>query len=148
MKKRILVIEDEGSIFEMIKEQMDEEQYEFVRARNVSEAEGEYNNSKQEGEEAFICHIVDLQIGSKGLSENEMTEFFYREGYAWIKKVLDGLNSREKRDSFKKRTIICSKYVLNFKEEYSNNDLKGFILVPKKPGFEKEIKKIINKFNL
>jgi CheY-like chemotaxis protein len=143
MKNKILVVEDDGSIYNMIKEQVDEDKYEFIRARNVSEAIGEYKNSE---EEPFACYIVDLQIGSKGLTEKEMSDFFYYEGYAWIKNhVLEELASDEEKQNFKKKTIICSKYIPKFMEQYAQEELKDLTLISKKPHFEEEVRKAIEK---
>ena len=138
---RILVVEDEGSIFKMIKEQMNTNEYELVQVRSVSEATGEYNSSKVNN--PFDCHIVDLQIGSKGLNEEKMVKFFYREGYAWIKEVLETLKTKEEKVAFKKKTIICSKYASDFMKEYTAEELKDFIIIPKKIGFETEVKKSV-----
>ncbi|MDR1611039.1 MAG: response regulator [Candidatus Symbiothrix sp.] len=148
-KLKVLIVEDEGTIYSMIKEQMNQDEYEFVRARNVSEAIDVYEQSQEEGEKPFDCYVVDLQIDSSGLTEQEMSDFYKREGYAWMKNYIFNSSDKRMNDSeklnFKKKTIICSKYVSAFEKEYSSRELNGLELISKKPYFEEEVKNMITK---
>ena len=138
-KFKVLIVEDEGNIFDMIKDEMDEKDYEFVRVRNVAQAIGEYKYA----ESPFNCYVVDLQIGSLGLLPQEMADFFNLEGYAWIKKyVFNSMKEKEILD-FKKKTIICSKYVTKFQNSFPPKEIDGFSLVNKEPHFESKVKKLI-----
>ena len=140
-KFKVLIVEDEGKIFDMIKDEMGEAEYEYVRARNVAEAIDLYEYS----EIFFDCYIVDLQIGPLGLTEKEMVDFFRCEGYAWIKNYVFKSMTNEEKNNFKKKTIICSKYVPQFQDRYSSREREGFAIVHKSSDFEKEIKKIISR---
>jgi len=136
-KFEVLIVEDEGNIFDMIKGEMDNEEYKFVRARSVAKAIDRYEESK------FDCYVVDLRIGSLGLEEQEMVDFYNFEGYAWIKKYV--LNSMRKEEilDFKKKTIICSKYVTLFQENYPMEEIKDFNFVNKEDNFESKLKECI-----
>lgn len=140
--KKILIVEDEGNIFDIINDVMNEPEikYEFVRARNVSQAKDAYESSNSH----FDCYIVDLQIGSKGLIEEEMVDFFKFEGYAWIKNYVFNSMTNDAKQAFKKKTIICSKYITKFQNNYTWEDIEGFKLVHKEPNFKKTMKILIN----
>ena len=138
-KCKVLIIEDQGNIFDIIKGEMSEKKYEFVRVRNVAQAIDEYEYAKS----PFDCYVVDLQIDSLGLTEQEMVDFFNFEGYAWMKNYV--FNSMKEKDilDFKKKTIICSKYVTKFQNSYSLEEIDGFNIVDKEPHFESKVKKYI-----
>jgi hypothetical protein len=143
-KFKILIVEDEGTIYKMIKNQLYLNQYKFVRARNVSEAIDEYEKSKNEREQPIDCYVIDLQIDSTGLSEEEMCNFYKLEGYAWMKNyVFNTMNDTEILN-FKEKTIICSKYISLLERTYPS-DLSGFILISKMPDFESNVKDAIMK---
>lgn len=137
--KKILFVEDCGSIFEMMKNQLNETNYEFKRARAVDEAIG-----AEEVYGPFDCYVIDLQILSYGLSLNEMAEYQDREGYAFIKNYLWKDKDEEQIKEIKSNIIICSRYVLNFKKEY-RNEIEGMYLIDKTKGFEKEVESLIKK---
>lgn len=135
--KKILFVEDNGSVFEMLKEQLDVSSYEIVRTRAVDEAIGA---TEEDG--PFDCYVVDLQILSFGLSLNKMAKYQDREGYAFIKEYLWKDKSEEQIAELKSKIIICSRYILDFKKEY-RDETKGMHLVDKIKGFEETIASII-----
>lgn len=141
MEYQILIVEDDGNIFNMLKEEFGSE-YELSRARSVDEALGEYEYRK-EVEFPFDCFIIDLRIISSGLTEEEMVEYEQREGYALLKKIWQKWPDDE--DNIRKKTIICSRYVSEFQKEYSEDELRKISLIMKKRGFEKEVKKVANR---
>lgn len=134
--KKILFIEDNGSIFEMLKNQLDET-YVVKRVRAVDEAIGA---TEEEG--PFDCYVIDLQILSFGLSLSKMAEYQDREGYAFIKEYLWKDKNEEQIKEIKSKIIICSRYVSYFKKEY-RNEIEGMYLVDKTKGFEIEVASLI-----
>ena len=141
MNKNVLVVEDEGRIFDMIKDEFIGMDYNIVRARNVSQAKGEYIKF---GEKYFDCYVVDLQIDPLGLNEDEAIEFIKFEGYAWIKQYVLKNLSEDEKEVFKKKTIICTKYKKEFEEKYFREEIKDFKCEEKTNGFEGRIKKLIH----
>ena len=131
MKKKILIVEDDGNIYSMLEKELGSS-YQLVRARAVDEARGLVKNKGP-----FDCFVVDLQITPFGLTFDEMIEFENREGYALLKNYLWKDN-----ENMKYKTIICSRYVYDFKEEYGE-EIDGLEIVNKVKGFEKMIASII-----
>ena len=138
-KYKILIVEDEGNIFDMITEELGETEYEFVRARNVSQAKGAYKYKSP-----FDCYVVDLQINSLGLEEHEMADFSIFQGYAWLKNYVFNSMTQEEIWNFKEKTIICSKYVPQFKDRFSEEEIAGFKIVHKEFDFEKKVKNFVS----
>lgn len=137
-KKNVLIVEDNGAVFNMLKDELDESQFNVERARAVDEAIGYF-----EDDSTFDCCIVDLQIQAFGLTIEEMDEYQDREGYALLKNYL------WKEGKIKKsQTIICSRYISLFIKEYRKEieELKGegLKLVEKVKEFEKEVFLLIN----
>lgn len=137
--KKILFLEDNVSVYEMLKDQLDDSVYDIVRVRAVDEAEGAL-----EEDGPFDCYVVDLQILSYGLSLSEMAKYQNREGYAFIKKYLLNEKTDEQIKMIKSQIIICSRYIIAFKNEY-RDEIQGMNLVDKTKGFEKEVARLINK---
>lgn len=137
--KKILFVEDNGSVFEMMRNQLRDSNYQIVRARAVDEAIG---TCEENG--PFDCYVVDLQILSYGLTLSKMAEFQNREGYAFIKEYLLKDKSPKDIKELKSKIIICSRYLLDFKKEY-REEIDGMHLVDKMKGFEKEVALLINK---
>lgn len=129
---KILFIEDDVNVFEMYKNELDSS-YEIVRVRAVDEAIGA---NDEEG--PFDCYVVDLQVLAFGLTLGEMAEYKDMEGYAFIKNYLWKDKTKEQIKELKKRTIICSRYILDLKKLY-RNEIDGLNLVDKSKGFEKKV---------
>ena len=136
--KKILFIEDNVSVFKMLRNQLDET-FEVIRVRAVDEAIGA---TEEEG--PFDCYVVDLQILSNGLELSEMAEYQDREGYAFIKEYLWKDKNEEQIKEIKSKIIICSRYVPGFKKEF-RNEIEGMHLVDKAKGFENEVASLIKK---
>jgi CheY-like chemotaxis protein len=136
--KKILFVEDNGSVFEMLKSELDSS-YKTERVRAVDEA-----MDAEEEIGPFDCYVVDLQILAFGLTLSEMSEYQDREGYAFIKNFLFKDKTEEEIRKLKSKIIICSRYVLNFKKEFKD-EIEGLILVDKTKGFEKKVVSLINK---
>lgn len=136
--KRILVVEDEGMVYKMIEKELDPLSYEIVRARSVADAVGAV-----EEEDPFDCFVVDLSILSLGLTLEEMDEFKRREGYAFLRNYL-WQGSEDEIKKLKSKTIICSRYVNDFKREFGN-EVDGLQMVLKDKGFEKKVASLVKK---
>lgn len=129
---RILIVEDDGYIFKMIQDIFSSD-LELVRARGVDEAIGEYLYNGP-----FNCFIIDLQIIASGLTEDEMVNFQSREGYALLKNYIWKNLTEEQIKTMKSQTIICSRYINDFKKEYDEEELLGLTFIIKKAGLTKE----------
>lgn len=138
--KKILFVEDNGSVFEMLNNELDSSKYQIVRVRAVDEAKGAV-----EEDGPFDCYIVDLQIYPYSLTLSQMAEYQNREGYAFIKEcLLDGETDKQKIQDIKSKIIICSRYILDFKSKY-RDEIEGMHLVDKTKEFEKEVASVIEK---
>lgn len=137
-KKNVLIVEDNGAVFDMIKNELDSSKFKVVRARAADQAIGYFEDNA-----TFDCCVVDLQILAYGLTIEEMDEYQDREGYALLKNYL-----WRKGIIKKSQTIICSRYIPDFIKENQNEiiELKreGLKLVDKVIGFEKEVVSLIN----
>lgn len=138
MKKRILIVEDDGLVYKMLINALDTSLYEIVRVRAVDEAIGAV-----EEDGPFDCFVVDLSILATGLKLEEMAEYQRREGYAFLENYL-WKGSEEEIKELKRRTVICSRYVNDFRKEHrEGND--GLKTVLKDKGFEKRTAFLIGK---
>lgn len=147
MKKKILVVEDDGRIFDMIEGSLDLSLFKVIRARAVDEALGAV-----EGDGPFDCFVVDLSIFASGLTLEQMEKYQRLEGYAFLKEYLwtgtlknHKWNEEEKENKIKElrgKTIICSRYIKLLKEKFGDevSDLK---MVLKDKGFEKIVSNLI-----
>ena len=81
MAKKLLVVEDNGSVYKMLKNALPS--FNIVRARAVDEACGAI-----EEDGLFDCYVVDLNILATGLNLEEMAKYQRREGYAFLKNYL------------------------------------------------------------
>lgn len=142
MKQKVLILEDDGAIFEMLDEALNN-QYELKRAQSVDEAYGEYLESIENNSE-FFCYVIDLQLFSSGLTPEEMVEFRRVEGYGFLKKYLFKDKTDKQISQLKKRIIICSRYVREFKSTYKK-EASELILIDKKPGLGKTMKQEMDK---
>ncbi len=140
--KKILFVEDNWNVFEMLKNQLDET-YKIVRERAVDQAIGATDKATEEND-PFDCYVIDLQILSFGLTLSEMAEYQNREGYAFIKNYLLKDKNAGQVKEIKSKIIICSRYILEFKKEY-RDEIKGMYLVDKTKGFEKKVASLIRK---
>ena len=142
MKKKVLFVEDNLNVFEMMKKELNPADFDIVRVRAVDEAIGAV---KKKG--PFDCFIVDLQIYAMGLTLEEMEKYQDREGYAFLKEYVWKDKTEDEVKELKSRTIICSRYTLDFKKEHKN-EIEGLRLVNKNIGFEKEVATLVKEICL
>ena len=138
MSKKILIVEDEGNAFKMLKDELDPSSFKIVRARAVDEAIGAV-----EEEGPFDCFVVDLSIIATGLALKEMAEYQRREGYAFLKNYL-WQGTEEEIKKLKSKTIICSRYVRDFRKEHGD-EVDDMQIVLKDYGFEKTVASLVEK---
>lgn len=149
MRKKILVVEDDGKVYKMLLDQFEPSLFEVVRVRAVDEAIGAVEENGP-----FDCFVVDLWILAVGLTLEEMDEYFHREGYAFLKNYLwSGELKRYKWEKKEKgkiinelkcKTIICSRYVDDFKKEHPGEFSDEQLINKKDPGFEKRVAYLVN----
>lgn len=137
--KKILIIEDDGNIYRMIVDELDQSTFEIVRVRSVIEARGAVDEDGP-----FACFVVDLSIIADGLTLEEMAEYPRREGYAFLKHYLWAGKTENEVKKMKRKTIICSRYVNDFKKEF-RNEVEGLQMVLKDYRFEKKISNLVKK---
>lgn len=142
MKKKVLFVEDNLNVFEMMKKELNPADFDIVRVRAVDEAIGAL---KKKG--PFDCFVVDLQIYAMGLTLEKMDKYQNREGYAFLKEYVWKDKTEDEVKELKSRTIICSKYVLDFIKEY-RTEIEGLQLVNKNIGFEKKVASLVKKICL
>jgi len=130
MAKKLLVVEDNGSVYKMLENALPS--FNIVRARAVDEA---YGAIEEDG--PFDCYVVDLNILATGLKFEEMAKYQRREGYAFLKNYL-WKGTEEEVKKLKSRTIICSRYVNEFRKEYGD-EVDGLQMVLKDKGVEKKL---------
>lgn len=137
MAKRILIVEDDGLVYKMLEKVLGKS-YEIVRARVVDEAIGAV-----EEDGPFDCFVVDLSILASGLTLEEMDTYKRREGYAFLKNYLWHGTDEEVKE-LKRKTIICSRYVNDFRREYGD-ETNGLLMVLKDKGFDNKVASLIEK---
>lgn len=139
MKKKILVVEDDGMVYKMLKKEIDQSLFDISRVRAVDEAMGAI-----EEEGPFDCFVVDLWILASGLTLEEMDEYYQREGYAFLKNHLWKDKTEDEVKELKRKTIICSRYVNEFKKDY-RSEVEGLQMVLKDYKFEKKVAELVKK---
>ena len=130
MAKKLLIIEDDGLVYKMLENALDLS-FNIVRVKAVDEACGAIEDG------LFDCYVVDLSILATGLKLEEMAKYQRREGYAFLKNYL-WKGTAEQVKELKRRTIICSRYVNEFRKEYGD-EVDGLQMVLKDRGFEKKV---------
>ena len=147
-RKKILIAEDSGRVFNMLMVELDPTIWNVLRVRAVDEAIGAVNTSGP-----FDCFVIDLQILATGLTLDEMDKYQDLEGYAFLKEHLWKGKTDEEVKALRSRTIICSKYVENFKKKY-RNEIEGLIIInkekkdKKEQGFEKKVASLVKEICL
>ena len=139
--KKILIVEDDGKIFKMLENALALFPCEIERARSVAEAIGEVEENGP-----FDCYVIDLSILALGLTLEEMDKYQSREGYAFLKNYMWSGTEDEIKE-LKRKTVICSRYVNDFKKEYGD-EVDGLKMVLKDKGFEKKVVGYIEKICL
>ena len=139
MKKKILVVEDDGMVYKMLMKEIDQSLFDISRVRAVDEAMGAI-----EEEGPFDCFVVDLWILASGLTLEEMDEYYQREGYAFLKNHLWKDKTEDEVKELKRKTIICSRYVNEFKKDY-RSEVEGLQMVLKDYKFEKKVAELVKK---
>ncbi len=120
--KRILLIEDNGSLSEILTERLEDKGYFVERAYSYSSALGIWT----EDNGSYDCIILDLQINPNGLELFEINKYAPIFGIAFLHKICEGKKPNEILE-IQKKTIIYSGFIKDLKElgrvydwDYSN----------------------------
>ena len=119
MKRKVLIVEDDGMIYETIRNELDSD-FETVRASSYAAAIGRWEKEK----ESFDCIVLDLLINPLGLGLEEIDEYTPLFGMA----VLDAFTkekSEEEMLQIRKKTIIYSGYTRELRtRKFDTNNLE------------------------
>lgn len=135
MKRKVLIIEDDGIIYETIRNELDSD-FETVRASSYAAAIGRWEKEK----ESFDCIVLDLLINPLGLELKEIDEYTPLFGMA----VLDAFTkekSEEEMLQIRKKTIIYSGYTRELRNR--NFDTNNLVIITKEGNSIKELIKCI-----
>jgi len=141
---KILLIEDNGILADEIKKELGNE-HEIVEAYSYITAIGAWRKNNEQ----FDCIILDLDIKTDGLEEDEIKNHYRTHGILVLEKFCKGKEPDQKKEIWEK-TIVYSAYTdkLEGKEEMKNAPSQP-ILIPKGPNsifkLVREVKKIIDK---
>lgn len=83
MKKRILIIEDNGETSFDLKERLKAENFEVIKAYSYTSAVGMWK--KYNGD--FNCVVLDLNIYPEGLTSQEISKYHPIYGLAFLKEI-------------------------------------------------------------
>lgn len=119
MKRKVLIVEDDGIIYETIQNELDCD-FETVRASSYAAAIGRW---EKEGE-SFDCIILDLLISPLGLRLKEIDEYTPLFGMAVLDAFTKG-KSEEEMLQIRKKTIIYSGYTRELRDRnFDTNNLE------------------------
>lgn len=123
MKRKILIVEDDGIIFETIQNELGSD-FETVRASSYAAAIGRW---EKEGN-SFNCIVLDLLINPLGLGLKEIDEYTPLFGMAVLDAFTKG-KSKEEIFQIRKKTVIYSGYTHELR--YRNFDVKDIEIIVK-----------------
>lgn len=123
MKRKILIVEDDGIIFETIQNELGSD-FETLRASSYAAAIGRW---EKEGN-SFNCIVLDLLINPLGLDLKEIDEYTPLFGMAVLDAFTKG-KSKEEIFQIRKKTVIYSGYTHELR--YRNFDVKDIEIIVK-----------------
>lgn len=135
MKSKVLIVEDNGIIYETIKNELDSD-FETTQASSYAAAIGRWEKEK----ESFDCIVLDLLINPLGLELKEIDEYTPLFGMA----VLDAFTkekSEEETLQIRKKTIIYSGFTRELRTR--KFDTKNLEIIAKEGNSIKELIKCI-----
>lgn len=131
MKSKVLIVEDDGIIYETIRNELDSD-FETTQASSYAAAIGRWEREK----ESFDCIVLDLLINPLGLELKEIDEYTPLFGMA----VLDAFTkekSKEEMLQIRKKTIIYSGYTRELCDR--DFDTKNLEIIAKEGNSIKEL---------
>lgn len=142
MSKKIILIEDNGIIVDVLREQLSE--YDVISAYSYSSAIDKIDENPD-----FIGVVIDMQINPNGLTPNENGIYTPLFGMAVINYLLNKI-TQENREEYKKKIIIYSGYTKDLKQKARNGEakywsIKDLTIIEKTP---KSISDLIYKIKL
>ena len=119
MKRKVLIIEDDGIIYETIRNELDSD-FETVRASSYAAAIGRWEKEK----ESFDCIVLDLLINPLGLELKEIDEYTPLFGMA-VLNAFTKEKSKEEVLQIRRKTIIYSGYTRELRtRKFDTNNLE------------------------
>ncbi len=131
MKSKVLIVEDDGIIYETIRNELDSD-FETVRASSYATAIGRW---EKEGK-SFDCIVLDMLISPLGLELKEIDEYTPLFGMA----VLDAFTKEKSKEEMlqtRKKTIIYSGYTHELRDR--NFDTNNLEIIAKEGNSIKEL---------
>ena len=121
----ILLLEDSGSVFSFLIEELEKLGHKIELATKVSRA---IDLMSDEFDNKFDCLIVDLNINPVGLDYEDLKKSEYEGiwGWEWLKKHVF-----PKDENWKKKTIIYSRYAQILYSKIDKKDYKDVYIVEK-----------------
>ena len=124
--KRILLIEDEGSISKKISEKLRNKRYIVKCAYSYASAIGLWEEAEENNEE-FDCIILDLNINPNGLTDEDVDKYFPIHGIQVLNEICNKKDtegnekySKELKKDIWNKTIVYSAYIYRLKEMQSD----------------------------
>ena len=111
MSKKILLVEDNGSLSKELEKKIEDLDYLVERAYSYVSALGIWTEDKGD----YDCIILDLQINPDGLELDEIDKYAPIFGMAFLHKISEGKTPDEVTALYKK-TIIYSGFTKEFKD--------------------------------
>jgi hypothetical protein len=121
MVKTILLLEDNGYMYSILKELLEEDNFEVKSAFQISDAIDNFN-------EKIDYLIVDLSVLPIGLTKEQLdlTNGGIYSGWIWLQEYV--FNDHPK---YRRKTIIYSAYISRLVDKYPS-DVKGIKLMDKR----------------
>lgn len=129
--KRVLLVEDNGSLSDDLKEKIDRNLGYFAEiAYSFTAAHGVWKEDRGN----FDCIVLDLQIKPTGLDPDEVQDYYPVFGIAFLDKICEGKKSEERAGIYKK-IIIYSGFTRELddwkKRKPDNQHLRNIVVMSK-----------------
>ena len=138
----ILLLEDNGSVFSFLMEELEKRGHKIELATKVSRA---IDLMSDEFDNKFDCLIVDLNINPTGLDDENLKKSEYEKiwGWIWLKNYVF-----PKDENWKKKTIIYSGYTQMLYSKVIEEDYKGIYIIEKNNAIDNDSYNPVDDFDL
>jgi CheY-like chemotaxis protein len=118
--KKVLLLEDNGFMYDSLKELLEENNFEVKDAYQISDAIGHFNDT-------IDYMIVDLNVPPIGLTkeQRDQTEGGIFSGWIWLQEYVF-----KNHPEYRKKVIIYSAYINRLSNKYPS-EIKGIKLMDK-----------------
>jgi len=137
----ILLLEDNGTVFSFLEEELRKLGHTIVLAPKISRA---IDLMSVEFDNKFDCLIVDLNINPSGLDDEDLKKSEYERiwGWIWLKKFVFPND-----EQWKEKTIIYSQYTQILYSIVDKKDYKGINIIEKNNAIDNG-NNLVEDFNL